>query len=95
MALVSYARSEEPHAPRSTASACSQTFCFGDYRPLVRHTAPTLTALEPYGPHKLDKQHARVVARKVAEVQDALREPEVRAIIQVALLVRPRHTQLG
>jgi len=45
----------------------------------------SLTALEPHGPHKLDKQHAWRFAREVAEVQDSLREPEVAAIIEVAL----------
>ena len=45
----------------------------------------SLKALEPRGQHKLDKKHARRFAREVAAVQDALREPEVAAIIEVAL----------
>lgn len=45
----------------------------------------SLNALEPYGPHKLDKQRARRFAREVAELQDSLREPEVAAIIEVTL----------
>jgi hypothetical protein len=49
------------------------------------HGFRSLTALESRGPHKLDKQHARRFARELTEVQDSLREPEVAAIIEVAL----------
>jgi len=49
------------------------------------HGYRSLTALEPRGPHRLDKRHARRFAREVADVQDSLREPEVAAIIEVAL----------
>ena len=49
------------------------------------HGFRSLTALEPHGPHKLDKKHARRFAREVAGGQDSLREPEVAAIIEVAL----------
>ena len=49
------------------------------------HGLPSLSALDAYGPHKLDKQHARRFAREVASVHDALHEPKMAAVIEVAL----------
>ena len=49
------------------------------------HGLSSLTALEADAPHRLDKQHARRFAREVAAVQDSFHEPEVAAIIEVAL----------
>jgi hypothetical protein len=50
-----------------------------------RYGFRSLIALKPPGPHKLDRQHARRFAREVEELQGLLREPEVAAIIEVAV----------
>lgn len=46
---------------------------------------PSLSALDPGRPHKLDKRQSRRFAREVAAVQDSLRDAEVAGIVEVAL----------
>ena len=46
---------------------------------------PLLSSLDPYGPHELDKGHAKKLAEKMAVIQEAVNEPQFAAIIEVAL----------
>ncbi len=46
---------------------------------------PSLSALDPYGPHVLDKEHARKLADEVAVIHEAVNEPRFAAISDVAL----------
>jgi len=50
-----------------------------------RHELPLLSSLDPYGPHELDKGHAKKLAEKMAVIQEAVNEPQFAAIIEVAL----------
>ncbi len=50
-----------------------------------RHELPLLSSLDPYGPHELDKEHARKLADEVAVIHEAVNEPRFAAIIEVAL----------
>lgn len=45
----------------------------------------SLASLDTGGPHKLDKNHARKLARDVAEVEGLLNEPQLAGIVQIAL----------
>jgi hypothetical protein len=44
----------------------------------------SLSALDPYGPHKLDREHAKQFAEDVAVVQDTVNEPRFAEIVAVA-----------
>jgi hypothetical protein len=46
---------------------------------------PILTNLDAQRPHRLDKQGSRRFAREVASLQDSLFEPDVAAVVEIAL----------
>jgi hypothetical protein len=46
---------------------------------------PSLASLDADGQHKLDKNHARKFAREVAAIDGVSNEPQLAAIVEVAL----------
>ena len=65
--------------------SCPSGSFSGCWQSASRKGLPSLSSLAAEGPHRLDKSNARKLAREVTAVEAVLNEPQLPAIIEIAL----------